>query len=327
MIRQTRLIAALALFAWSLLAHAQQPSKIPLIGILSDESPPLAAQFFEPGFAQGLRDLGWVEGQNITLERRYSEGKNETLPSLAARLAGIQPDVIVAVGTPAVRSAEAATQTIPIVFARISDPVGLGLVPSLARPAGNLTGLTVQTPDIAAKSLELLTRAVPDAKRVGALWDPGSSYAGPLLEEIERAARSLNLELVRAEVRSPGDFEAAFRAMTEQSAGALIVVPGLVLNEHSQRIADLAVKARLATMFSRKQNVEREGLRSYGTDYTDMYRRAAVYVDKILKGAKPADLPVEQPTEFELVINLKTAKALGLTIPYALLGRADEVIE
>ena len=326
---QTRLVVALALglFAWTLSAHAQHPAGVPRIGVLSDESPSLAARFFEPAFAQGLRDLGYDEGQNIALERRYADDNNELLPSFAAELVRLKPDVILAIGTPAARASKTATQTIPIVFARISDPIGLGLVPSLARPGGNLTGLSVLARELDAKRLELLITAVPDAKRVGALWDPGSPSAGPELREIEGAARSLNLDLVPAGVRSPDDFEPALRAMAEQHAGALIVVPGLLLNEHSQRIAELTAKARLPAMFSRRGHVEAGGLMSYGPNYADMYRRAAAYVDKILKGAKPADLPVEQPTKFELVINLKTAKSLGLTIPRSIIALADEVIE
>jgi putative ABC transport system substrate-binding protein len=327
-IGRTKLILALALglFAWPLSADAQQPTRIPRVGVLSDEGSSLAAKTLEP-FAQGLRDLGYVEGQNITFERRYAEEKNEILPGLAAELARLQPEVILAIGTPAARAAKIATQTIPIVFARISDPIGAGLVATLARPGGNLTGLSVQTRELAAKLLELLIMAVPEAKHVGVLWDPSFLPSGPLLKEVEGAARSMNLQLVPGEVRRPEDFEPALRAMVEQSAGALIVLPAPIFAAHLQRIADLTVKARLPAMFYRREQVEAGGLMSYGTNFPDMYRRAAAYVDKILKGAKPADVPVEQPTRFELVINLKTASVLGLTLPLTLLGRADEVIE
>ncbi len=326
-IRRTEFIAALALllFARPLAVDTQQPAKVPRVGILSDESPLLGAKAFEP-FAQGLRDLGWAEGQNIAFERRYAEETTEVLPNLAAELVGLQPDVILAVGTPAAQAAKTATQTIPIVFTRAGDPIGSGLVPSLARPGGNLTGVSVQMRDLAAKRLELLIAAVPDAKRVGVLWDPSFPPAGPQLREIEWAARSLNLGLVPAEVQATDDIEPALLAIVEQRADALIVVPGPIFGEHSQRMVDLAVKARLPAMVSRG-DVEAGGLMSYGPNFPAMYRRAAVYVDKILKGAKPADIPVEQPMKFELVINLKTAKALGLTIPRTLLALADEVIE
>jgi len=325
---RARLIAALALglFAWSLSAGAQQPGKVPRLGILSDESPSLGAKTFEP-FAQGLRDLGYIEGQNIAFERRYAAEDYEILPGLAAELVGLQPDAILAIGTPAAQAAKSATQTIPVVFARISDPVGLGFVATLARPGGNLTGVSLQLRELAAKRLELLITAVPSAKRVGVVWDPRLLSGVPELREIELAALSLNVELLPAELRDPDDFEPAIRVMLEQRAGALFVVPGPIFTEHIHRILDLTAGARLPTMVPRRDNVEAGGLRSYGPNWPDMYRRPAAYVDKILKGAKPADLPVEQPTRFELVINLKTAKALGLTIPYTLLGRADEVIE
>jgi putative ABC transport system substrate-binding protein len=326
-IGQTSLIVAVAigLFAWSLSAGAQQPTRVPRVAILSDETGS-SGESFKP-FAQGLQDLGYIEGQNIAFERRYAEGRNDVLPSLAAELIALQPDVILAVGTPAARAAKSATHTIPIVFARSGDPVGLGLVPSLARPDGNLTGLSILNFEIDGKRLELLITAVPHTKRVGALWDPNFPPAGDELKEFERAASSLNLELAPAGVRGPYDFEPALLTMVEQSAGAVIVVPGLIFIEHIQRIADLTAKLRLPAMFPRREFVDAGGLMSYGTNIPDMYRRAAAYVDKILKGAKPADLPVEQPTRFELVINLNTAKALGLTIPPLLLGRADDVIE
>jgi putative ABC transport system substrate-binding protein len=327
-IGQATLIVAfvLGLFQWPPSADAEQPAKVPRIGILSDETPSLAAKAFEP-FARGLRDLGWVEGQNITFERRYAEGENKILPRLAAGLVALHPEVMVAVGTPAARAAKIATEKIPIVFARIADPIGSGLVAALGRPGGNLTGVTSLSRELAAKRLELLTTAVPGARRIGVLWDPNFPPDRPQLTEIEGAAPILNLELLPAEVRGPDEFQPALRAMAEQHADAVILLPGEVFDANAQRVADLTAKARLPTMFQRRELVEAGGLMSYGTNYPDMYRRAATYVDKILRGAKPDDLPVEQPTNFELVINLKTAKALGLTMPYTLLGRADEVIE
>jgi len=315
---------ALGLFPWSLSASAQQPPKVPRIGILSDEGPSQASKTFEL-FAQGLQELGWADGRNVTIDQRYAAGKYEILSSLADELVHLQPDVIFAIGTPAARAAKATTQTIPIVFARAADPVGLGLVSSLARPGGNLTGLSLQNFEIDAKRLEFLVTAVSDAKRVGVLWDPGFRTVG--LKEVEEAARSLNLELVPAEVRRPDDFEQAVRAMLEKGASALYVLGAGIFLDHSQQLLDLTVKVRIPAMFYRREFVEAGGLMSYAASVHDMYQRAAAYVDKILKGAKPADLPVEQPTKFELIINLKTAKALGLTIPLSILARADEVIE
>jgi putative ABC transport system substrate-binding protein len=242
-------------------------------------------------------------------------------------LVRLKVDVIVAVGTPATRAAKNATETIPIVFTRIADPVALGLVASLARPSGNLTGVSVLTLDLAAKWLELLTEAMPGARRVGVFWDPTFPPAVLQLREIERAARVLNVELQPVEVRAAEEFEAAGRAVVGQRAQALIVVPALLFTEQRYRLAELAVQHRLPTMWYRREQVEAGGLMSYGTNFSAMYRRAATYVDKILKGAKPADLPVEQPMKLELVINLKTAKALGLTIPPTLLFQADEVLQ
>jgi putative ABC transport system substrate-binding protein len=296
------------------------------VGILSDETPSLGAKSFRP-FAQGVQDLGYVEGQNIAFERRYAKGNNEILPSLAAELLGLQPNVILSIGTPATRAAQTATKAIPIVFVRIGDPIGLGLVRSLAHPGGNITGVTILTNDTEAKRLELLITAVPDAKRVGMLWDSSFPPARAELKETEGAAGSLDLEPLLADVRGPDDFEPALVAMVEKRAGALIVIPGLIFTEHIQRLTDLLAKARLPAMFYRREQVEAGGLMSYGTNYPATYRRAAAYVDKILKGATPADIPVEQPTKLELVINLKTAKALGLMIPPILLARADDVIE
>jgi putative ABC transport system substrate-binding protein len=327
-IERTVLIVAFVLgfVACSLSAVAQQPAQMPRVGILSDETHPIAAKSSKQ-FAQGLRDLGYVEGRNITFEHRYAEGRNEILPKLAAELVSLQPDVILAVSTPAARAAKFATQSTPIVFARVSDPVGSGLVSSLARPGGNVTGLSILARETDAKRLEMLVTAVPDAKRAGVLWNPSNPVSPPELNETETAARSLQLELVAAEVRGPDDVEPALHSMVEQRVGALIVIPGLILTEHSLRLVDLTTKARLPTMFLQREYVEAGGLMSYWPNLRDMYRRAAAYVDKILRGAKPADIPVEQPTRFELVINLKTAKSLGLTIPPTLLARADEVIE
>jgi putative tryptophan/tyrosine transport system substrate-binding protein len=328
-IGRTSLIVAfvLGLLAWTLSADAQQPTKIARVGILSDVTPVLAAKLYEPPFARGLQELGWVVGQNIAFEGRYAEGKSEILPSLATELVRLQPDVILAIGITAAVSAKSATQTIPVVFVRTADPIGSGLVLSLARPGGNLTGLSDQMVETSAKRLELLVTAAPNAKRVGVLWNSDYPPSGPELAEIERAAHSLDREVIPVDVRALEGFEPALRAMAEQRAGALIVVPGTVFAEHFQRIAELTANIRLPAMGFSRRFVEAGGLMSYAPDEADRFRRAATYVDKILKGAKPADLPVEQPTKFELVINLKTAKALGLTLPYTLLGRADEVIE
>ena len=316
----------LSLLAAPRAAAAQLPTKVPRVGYLSDESRSLGFASFEP-IAQGLRELGYLEGRNIVFEYRYAEGKTEVLPGLAAELVRLKVDVIVAVGTSATRAAKNATATIPTVFTRIADPVALGLVASLAQPSGNLTGVSVLTRDLAAKWLELLTEAMPGVRRVGVVWDPTFPPAALQLREIERAARMLNVELHPVEVRAAEAFEAALRTVVGQRAQALIVVPALRFTEQWHRLAELAVQHQLPTMWYRRELVEAGGLMSYGTNFSDMYRRAATYVDKILKGAKPADLPVEQPMKLELVINLKTAQALGLTILPTLLFQADEVIK
>jgi putative ABC transport system substrate-binding protein len=327
-IRPTKLIVGLAvgfLAAFSP-ADAQQPRKVPLIAILSDEGPSRAPQTFEL-FVRGLQDLGWADGQNVTIEQRSAEGKYEILASLAEELVRLKPDVILAIGTPAARAAKTATQTIPIVFARSADPLLAGLVPTLARPEGNLTGLSDQMVETGAKRLELLVMAVPDIKRVGVLWKPDYPSSGAEFSEIERAARALNREVVSIEVRGPGELDPAFRTIADQHSDALIQVPGTIFSDQLLHLVELTGGARLPTMFPRREFVQAGGLMSYGSDDTFKYRRAAAYVDKILKGAKPAEIPVEQPMKFELIVNLKTAKALGLTIPLSFLGRVDETIE
>ena len=324
-IGRARLIVGLSLglLAWSLSADAQQPTKIPRVGVLWDVSP----DHMSPQFAEGFRELGYVEGQNIAFEHRFSEGKNDLLPSLAADLVRLQPEVILAVGTAPALAAKLATNTIPIVFTRVADPIGSGLIPSLAWPGGNLTGVSAQTRETSAKRLELLNIALPNVRKVGVVWDPSFPPAGPELGEIKEAARTLDLELVPVEVRGPDDFEPALQAIVKQQAGAVMVVGATLFVEHQRQIIDQIAKVRLPAVYFTAPLVRAGGLMSYAADIGDTIRRAAAYVDKILKGARPADLPVEQPTKFELVINLETAKALGLTIPYTLLGRADEVIE
>jgi putative ABC transport system substrate-binding protein len=313
------------LFPWSPSANAQ-PTKVPRVAILSDETPALGARIFEL-FTKGLRDLGWVEGQNIAFERRYADGKDEILGSLADEIVRLQPDVIFAIGTPAARAVKTTTQTIPIVFARSADPLGAGLIPTLARPGGNLTGLSDQIVETDAKRLELLVMAVPNAKRLGVLWNPDYPSSGAELAEIERAAHSLDREILSLEVRRSEDLRPAFRAMADRRAGALIQLPGTIFSDQLPQLVELTTEARLPSMFTRREFVQAGGLMSYGGDDAFKYRRAAAFVDKILKGAKPADIPVEQPMKFELVVNLNTAKALGLSIPPLLLARADEVIE
>jgi putative ABC transport system substrate-binding protein len=324
--RRREFIAFLGSAAALSRAALAQPASIRRVGILSDESASLAAITFQP-FAGKLRDLGYIEGRDIAFERRYAGGDSEALASFAAELVRLRPDVIFAVGTPAAQAAKSATQTLPIVFARTGDPVGSGLAASLSRPGANLTGLSILTTETGAKRCELLAMAVPEAKRVGVVWDPGFQPALTEFKEIEQTARALKLALITAPARTSDDFETAMEGIVHQRGEAVILGSSVIFLGHWQQMADLTVQARLPAIFYRREFVEAGGLMSFGTNYADMYRRAAVYVDKILKGAKPADLPVQQPTNFELVVNLKTAKTIGLTIPPMLLARADEVIE
>jgi putative tryptophan/tyrosine transport system substrate-binding protein len=308
-------------------AAAQQTPKIPKIGLLFGSTPAAVAQFVE-AFKQGLRELGYVEGKTFVLEHRYGEGKPERLPELARELVGLKVDVILAGGDISIAAVKRETRTIPIVMTFSSDPVGAGFVASLARPGGNVTGLSTVSADLSGKRLELLREAVPGLSRVAFLWNP--DLRGHLFEykETEAAARSLRLELQSVEVSSAADLDRAFSAVTSQRAQALLFPPvNPVTVSNRGQIARFAQKNRLPSMYGIREYVEAGGLMSYGASVPDTFRRAATYVDKILKGAKPADLPVEQPTKFELVINLKTAKAIGLTMPPALLQRADQVIQ
>jgi ABC-type uncharacterized transport system substrate-binding protein len=317
-----------AAFAWPVGASAQQAAKVPRIGYLAGN---LAANpHLREAFLQGLRDLGYVEGRNVLIEYRDVEGKYERLPALAAELVALKVDVILAGGTPQPLAAKQATTTIPIVFAGVGDPLGSGLVTSLARPGGNVTGLSVLQPELVGKGLEQLKQAVPGVSRVAVLWQPGGfgeRTEKDMLKGAEGAARALAVRLQFVEARGPADFDRAFSDMTRARAGALTVLASNMLFGERRRLVDLAAKNRLPAVYPAREFVDVGGLMSYGPNFVDVFRRAANYVDKILKGAKPADLPVEQPTKFELVINLKTAKALGLRIPAVLLARADEVIE
>jgi putative ABC transport system substrate-binding protein len=318
----------LVILAAPLAAEAQQAAKVARIGYLSLN---LAGNpHTREAFLQGLRDLAYVEGRNVVIEYRDAEGKLERLPALAAELVTLTVDVIVAVSTPQVLAAKQATKTIPIVFASAADPVTSGLVTSLARPGGNVTGLSFLAPELVGKRLEQLTQAVPGVTRVAVLWQPGGHgerTAKDMLKEAEAAARALGVRLRFVEVGGPADFDRAFADMTRAHADALTVLSSTLLFVERRRLVDLAAKNRLPAVYTSREYVDAGGLIAYGPALADLFRRAATYVDKILKGAKPADLPVEQPTKFELVINLKTAKALGLTIPQSLLGRADEVIQ
>ena len=309
---------------------ARPMAKVARIGYLGID---LAADDPRPRevFLQRLRDLGWLEGGNVLIEYRDAKGKPERFPALAAELVALKVDVIVtAGGTLAALAAKRATTTVPIVFAAVGDPVADGLVTSLARPGGNVTGLSVLNPELVGKHLELLKQAVPEVSRVALLLKPD---AGPdrsikdYLKAAEAAAQALGVRLQVVEARGPEDFERAFSDMTRARAGALAVSATPVFNSARRLLVDLAAKNRLPTVSLFNEYVDAGGLMSYGPDRPDLFRRAATYVDKILKGARPGDLPVEQPTKFELVINLKTAKALGLTIPQSVLARADRVIE
>jgi putative tryptophan/tyrosine transport system substrate-binding protein len=311
-----------------LAAEAQQAAKVARIGYLATNLE--AGSHVPEAFLQGLRDLGYVEGRNLVIEYRSAEGKPERLPALAAELVALKVDLIVAPNTPAALAAKHATRTLPIVFVGAGEPVTSGLVTSLARPGGNVTGLSVLSTELVGKWLELLKQAVPGVNRVAALWQPGAMDERTdkdMLKGAEVAARALGVRLQFVEARGPADFERAFSDMTRERAGALTVRPAPMFIIERRRLVDLAAKNRLPAVYAWREFVDAGGLMAYGPNLADLYRRAATYADKILKGTKPGDLPVEQPTKFELVINLKTAKALGLTIPPSVLGRADQVIE
>jgi putative ABC transport system substrate-binding protein len=308
--------------------EAQQPTKVHRIGVLTPAFPPSEPNPPLEAFRQGLRDLGYVEGQNLVLEHRYAEGSFERLPELAAELVRLQVEVIVASGAPAIRAAQHATRTIPIVMAATADPVGQGFVASLAHPGGNITGLSFLSTELPGKRLELLKETVPQSTRIAVLINAAHPYYASVMDNLTGAARALGLQLHVVELRSAEELDTAFVAMTREGADALIEVGDQALMDGLRgRVADLAAKSRLPAMYDWKMYVDAGGLMSYGPSVSDIFRRAATYVDKILKGAKPADLPVEQPTKFELVINLKTAKALGITMPPSLLLLADEVIQ
>jgi putative ABC transport system substrate-binding protein len=305
----------------------QQTARIPRIGFLAVGSRQGRAFLIE-GLRQGLREHGYVEGQNIVIEYRFSEGRNDRLPALAAELVAMKVRLILASGTPASFAAKEATSTIPIVMGGIAaDPVETGLVTSLARPGGNITGMSMMTSQLGGKRLELLQRALSGLTRVAVFWNPPNPAYGPILKELEAAAQTLRLKLQRLEVRVPGDFEGAFEAAVTQRAGALILPGDPLVTNRPRMLADLALKYRLPAMMDIKEFVEAGGLMSLGLDLVESYRRAATYVDKILKGAKPAELPMEQPTKFDLFVNLKTARVLGLTIPQSVLLQATRVIQ
>ncbi len=309
-----------------LAAEAQAPAKVPQIGFLSPRSPAEVA-FLLDAFRQGLRDLGYVEGQNIAIEYRFAEGRPERLPALAADLVRLKVDVIVTGAPPTPEAAKQVTSTIPVVFTVGGDPVAEGLVASLARPGGNITGLASMSPEVVGKQLELLKEVAPKVSRVAILQNPSNQSHPVVVRPAEGAARALRVQLHIVQAGSPAEIETAFAAMRSQRVGGVLVLRDPLFRAQRTQIAALAAKSRLPAVYGLREEAEAGGLMAYGASVPLMYRRAATYVDKILKGAKPADLPVEQPTKFELVINLKTAKAIGLKIPQSVLVRADEVIQ
>lgn len=315
-----------AQLTFAVIAQAQQPKRIPRIGYLSAAAPAVAAPLIE-AFREGLRQLGYIEEKNIVIEWRYGEGSTERLVQLAVELAGLNVDVIVTASTPAIRAVQRATKVIPIVMANVGDPVAQGFVTNLAHPGGNITGFTNLSSDLGTKRLELIKEVSPKVSRVAVLSN--AAQHGPAMKNMETAAQSLRLRLLRPEVRTSNDLEAAFEVATRERADALITMPNPLLRLDSgarKRIVDFAVKQRIPTMHEGNEYVDAGGLMFYGVEERGNYVRAATYVDKILKGANVAELPVEQPMKFEFVINLKTAKQIGLTIPPNVLARADRVI-
>ena len=325
--RRQMIVALSGAAAWPIAARAQQMGKVPRIGYLGSSSPSLEPHFVE-AFRQKLRELGHIEGENIAIEYRWAEGQDRRLPELAAELVRLQPNVIVTAGTPGALAAMQATKTIPIVMASSGDPVGGGLVASLARPGGHVTGGTIVGPQIEGKRLDLLKEAVPELSRVAVLWNPSYPASVSYFNTIENAGRTLRISLDPvAEVRRANELDNAFFAIASARPRALLVVADRFLLAHRKRIVEFAVAKRLPGMFPYREYVEAGGLMSYAPSNIELFRGAATYVDKILKGAKPGDLPVQEPTKLELIVNLKTSKAIGLTVPESFLLRADELIE
>jgi putative tryptophan/tyrosine transport system substrate-binding protein len=316
---------ALAILLAPVVADAQPSARVPRIGYLGNSSPSLEPDLVE-AFRQGLRELGYIEGQTIVIEYRWAEGEYDRFPDLVADLIRLKVDVIVTAGTPGTLAAKQATKTIPIVMAVAGDAVGAGLVASLARPGGNVTGLTTIVQDLEGKRLELLKEVVPGLSRVGVLWNPVNPVNPIIFKQTQIAAQTLGLTVQTLDVRGVEEFEDAFAILARERPDALIMITDRFLLTHRKRIVEFMAQHRLPTMYPYRELVVEGGLLSYAPSYTDSFRRAATFVDKILKGTKPADLPVEQPMKFELVLNLKTAQALGLTIPPTLLFQADEVI-
>jgi putative ABC transport system substrate-binding protein len=307
-------------------AEAQQASKVAKIGFLVVPSRSFFSTRVE-AFRQGLRELGSIEGKNVIIEYRYAEGKPDLLPALVSELVQLKVDVIVTTSPPGVQAAKNATSTIPIVFAATGDPVGSGLVASLARPGGNVTGLSILGPELGGRRLELIKEAFPKVTRVVILWNPTFSGDSLSFTEMQPVAKALGIQLQSMEVRSANDFESGFQLAKKQGAQALVTMPNPVINSNLKQVVEFAAKNRLPAMYAGPEVVDAGGLMSYAPNIPDLFRRAAGYVHKILNGAKPADLPVEQPTKFELIINLKAAKQIGLTIPPNMLARADKVIK
>lgn len=312
------------LAALALAAPARCQERVPRIGFISETR---AADPFLTAFREGLHDLGYVEGRNVVVETRYAQGVLERVPGFATELVRARVDVLVVGGTVSAKSAGEATARVPIVFALAGDPVGSGIVSSLGRPGGNITGISNLSPGLLPKQLELLRMAAPRVSRIGIVYNPANPATAPALEETREAARSMAVELQVLEVRRPDELSSALAVLDRWHAGALIAVSDPVVGSRLRDLSREAMRHRLPAMYSRREFVEVGGLLAYGPSYEDNYRRAATYVDKILKGARPGDLPVEQPTRFELVVNRKTARALGLTLPPALLLRADRVID
>jgi len=320
------IILALSLFAAPLAADAQQAAKVPRIGFLGNSTAALEANLVRP-FREGLRDLGYVEGRNVLIEYRWAEGQYDRFPALISDLLALNVDAIVTAGTPATLAVKKATTSVPLVMVAVGDPVGTGILPSLSRPGGNITGLTSISPELDGKRLELLREVVPNVSHIAVLWNAASPLQVVAEKQTQAAAQVLRMKVLSLGVRTEKDIDDAFVAIVRERPGALLVLADRLFLHHRARIMDFAAQQRLPGVHVYRELVEAGGLMSYGPSYADMHRRAAYFVDRILKGAKPADLPVERPATFDLVINLKTAKALGLTLPQSVLLRATEVIQ